>query len=104
VLVAVLPSQTSRDAADTVRFLLECRNLNGVKRCVVVSLCSRVLRVGGGMVIGSGALPGNLDCVPVRVAVEAAGGGREWSSFRIDVDVAPRGAGIAMEGTTVVSG
>lgn len=66
ILTAVLPSQTSRDAADTVRFLLECRNLNGVNICGVASLCSRAACVGGGgMVNGSGILP--LNCVPVRV-------------------------------------
>lgn len=84
MLTAVLPSQTSRDAADTVLFLLECmvRNLNGVKMCGVGSLCSRVRRAGGGgMETGSGILPLNLDCGPVRVEVEVACGAVEFHSF-----------------------
>lgn len=75
MLTAVLPSQTSRDAADTVRYLFECivRNLNGVNR--VPSLCSRAACVGGGgKAIGLGTLPFVLDCNPARVEVEAAGG------------------------------
>lgn len=62
ILTAVFPSQTSRDAADIVRFLLECRNLNGVKICGVVSLCSRGACVGGGKTIGSGILALGLAC------------------------------------------
>lgn len=98
MLTAVLPSQTSRDAADTVRFLLECivRNLNGVNMCGVASLCSRVARVEGGMVVGS-SLPLDLycECDPVRVEVDATGAGKGYNSFGAGVDVAPRGADAA---------
>ena len=104
MLTAVLPSQTSRDAADTVRFLLECRNLNGVKMCGVASLCSRVVCLGGGgMAIGSVTLP-LLDCDPVRVDVEATGGRAECNSFGAGVDVTPRDTVVVVGATTGVSG
>ena len=89
MLTAVLPSQTSRDAADTVRFLLECmaRNLNGVKMCEV-SLCSRATCVrGGAMATGSSTLPLILECDPTRVEVEAPGGRAEFDSFGAEVKI-----------------
>lgn len=106
MLTAVLPSQTSRDAADTVRFLLECmlRNLNGVKMCGVASLCSRATCVEGGMATGSCALPLNLDCGPARVEVEVAGSVAEFHSFGAEVDVTPRGTDVVVEATTEASG
>ena len=104
MLTAVLPSQTSRDAADTVRFLLECM-VRSLKMCGVASLCSRAVWVGGGrLVIGLATLPLNLDCDPVRVEVEATGGGAEYDSFGAEVDVTPRDTGVVVGVTTEVSG
>lgn len=107
MLTAVLPSQTSRDAADTVRFLFECivRNLNGVKMCGVVSLCSRVVFVGGGgMAIGSGTLPLVLDCNPARMEVEGTGGWAEFDSFEAEFNITPRGTGTVVGTVTEASG
>jgi hypothetical protein len=73
-------------------------NLSEVKMCGVV--CSRAVWVGGGGLAGLATLSLNLDCDPVRVEVEAAGGGAEYNFFGAEVDVTPRDTGVVVGATT----